>query len=128
MKLFLDTRRGSARVWCAGVFVLSTQNFADQSVGAVELFYAFDDCSAVNSNRPSALAFVNIPVAIRQLLYVAVEIQTDELAVAIDDRTARVALGCRREVMDADASRDGRLSVGGPFVIEQLVFLQRRGR
>src|SRR6185295_7233386 len=67
------------------LWLLSTKNFADQSVGAVQLLYAFDDCRTVNSDSASALALVYIPVTIRKLLYVAVEIQTDELTVAIDD-------------------------------------------
>ena len=45
----------------------------------------------MNSYRAAALSFFNVPVPIRELLNVAVEIQSHQLAVPIDHRTARVS-------------------------------------
>src|SRR6185295_19800499 len=57
----------------------------------VEFSQRFDDGRAVDANSAAPLALVHIPVTVRQLLNIAVEIQSNQLSIAIDDGATGVS-------------------------------------
>src|SRR5262245_10186630 len=60
----------------------------------------------MHADRARAFALVDVEIAIRQLLNVAVEIYADDLGVAIDDRTARIAADGVGRVDEVERGRE----------------------
>ena len=60
----------------------------------------------MNADGARAFVFFDVPVAIREFLQVAVEVQADEFAVAVDDGRAGVAADRVRRVDEIERRRE----------------------
>ena len=80
---------------CSSCEILSISllppNLAHQAFRAIPLLQGFENAAAVDADGAGAFVFVNVQIAVRQLLEVAVEIDADHFAIAIDDGRAGTA-------------------------------------
>ena len=69
---------------------LPAHQFIDQRRSVVNLSQRLQNAGRVNADRPRTFVLFDLTVAIRELLIIAVEIQTDDLARSVDHRRTAV--------------------------------------
>src|SRR5205085_8195487 len=84
---------------------LTAGDLSNELIRIVKLAKRFDYRGAMNGYGPTAFVLFNVPVAVRQLLNIAVEVEADYLSRAIDDGAAGVAAYGVRRVDEIDGGR-----------------------
>ena len=63
---------------------LSPDQLRNKLVRTVYLSQSFDDPSRMNADVSGTLSFIDLPISIREFLIVTVEVESHDLAVAVD--------------------------------------------